>query len=329
MPTQLSATPASNTPLVTFIVVYHNQPAEQLSHLLSTLLDLSLSAADRQIIVVDSCSTVSPLAGLADVIDKLTYLRLPAESLPAALNAALALTRGTNVQFFNAGITIMQPQYEHCLDIVRYHNPDVVLFSKATRDTREVTAEFDGPYDGTFYLAHNNVPADTDCYLFNRRVLADLQFNETLTHGVAEEFTPQLMLRAERIFHTSAKAIYCHTDKAVAADAHQPLKQRAEILDNTISVLLHLKLTASNLPFAEREAMQRRIGQLTMDYIINTVRLTHSFKQMEKRVQLLYAHGLFPLPDKHYTRAYSMFRRMSLTPARRRLLFATLLINQR
>ena len=77
------------------------------------------------------------------------------------------------------------------------------------------------------------------------------------------------------------------------------------------------------LPKAERAAMERRIAQLSMDYLYNTARLTHSYSHLNDACERLRRRGLFPLPDKKYTRKYSLFRKMSKNAIGRRLIIAT------
>lgn len=57
-------------------------------------------------------------------------------------------------------------------------------------------------------------------------------------------------------------------------------------------------------------ALQRRVAQLTMDYLYNTIMLTRSSEQLEARIEELRQYGLYPLPDRDYTKKYQWFRRM-------------------
>ena len=77
---------------------------------------------------------------------------------------------------------------------------------------------------------------------------------------------------------------------------------------------------ADTLPTADREALQRRIDQLTMDYIYNIITLTHNGRYLERCIAELTEKGLFPLPDKDYTQKYKWFRRLSSTRQGRRML---------
>ena len=66
--------------------------------------------------------------------------------------------------------------------------------------------------------------------------------------------------------------------------------------------------------------MQRRVAQLTMDYLYNTIILTHSRQELDNRIKELYAEGLFPLPDRDYSQKYKWFRKMINTSLGRSIL---------
>ena len=95
-------------------------------------------------------------------------------------------------------------------------------------------------------------------------------------------------------------------------------------LEDTKGVLYRLVERTDTLPPAEREAMQRRIDQLTMDYLYNVITLTHNSSFLEECVAELTQKGLFPLPDRDYTQKYKWFRRVSKTRLGRRLMCMTL-----
>ena len=44
-------------------------------------------------------------------------------------------------------------------------------------------------------------------------------------------------------------------------------------MDNKLEVILHLQKLLDTVPVAERQALNRRIAQLSMDYLVNNIRL--------------------------------------------------------
>jgi hypothetical protein len=74
------------------------------------------------------------------------------------------------------------------------------------------------------------------------------------------------------------------------------------------------------MPIDDKTALQRRVAQLTMDYIYQVIRQTRSRKQLESEIKELTRLSLFPLPNQAYTTKYTWFRRMSATSIGRALL---------
>lgn len=70
--------------------------------------------------------------------------------------------------------------------------------------------------------------------------------------------------------------------------------------------------------------MQRRVAQLTMDYIYQVIVQHHSRKALDEALESLKAEGLFPLPDRDYSQKYKWFRKMSNTALGRTILLNTL-----
>jgi hypothetical protein len=61
-----------------------------------------------------------------------------------------------------------------------------------------------------------------------------------------------------------------------------------------------------------------------MDYLYNTIMLTRSSEQLEARIAELRQYGLFPLPDRDYTKKYRWFRRMIDTRLGRKIMLNSL-----
>ena len=145
-----------------------------------------------------------------------------------------------------------------------------------------------------------------------------LRFTSRILHE-DEEFTPQLVLRADKVMHTSARAyFYRQREQSIMTDGSSDhIRQR---LDDKELVIKKLNVIADRMPAADRQAMQRRVHQLTMDYIYNIITLDGSTQELETRIERLKAEGLFPLPDKRYTKKYTWFRRMTMNKLSRRML---------
>ena len=179
-------------PLVSFIVTYHNEPAEMIEQCLDSIMALSLSDKEREIIMVDDGSDTNIFMALAAYHDKLTYIHQPNKGLSVARNTGLKMATGTYIQFVDADDYLLITAYEHTLDLARYHNPDIVLFRFTHKHESETPFVLPTPVTGAEYMRHNNLRASAWGYIFKRSVLGDLRFTPGILHE-DEEFTPQLV----------------------------------------------------------------------------------------------------------------------------------------
>lgn len=301
-------------PLVSFIITYYNLPIHMLCECIDSILALSLRPCEREIIVVDDGSDISPMNGLMQYGDDIIYLRQKNLGVSVARNSALRMTRGKYIQIIDGDDYLLQTPYEHCLDLIRYSNDiDVVMFdfSKTTK-APETTFNDTTPMSGMEYLRNHNIRGAICCMLFRQVIRGELYFTKGIQYSEDEEFTPQLLLRAEVVVATDAKAYYYRVRNASAI--HQTSKEKKEKrLNDTIEVITNLNRIADTLPSNDRLAMQRRVAQLTMDYIYNTIVLTRSYQTLNERLDELKAKGLYPLPANDYNCKYTWFRKLTNT----------------
>ncbi len=311
-------------PLVSFIVTYYNEPIQMLQECIESILALSLSETEREIILVDDGSDVSPLNEMAEYREHLIYLRQQNKGVSEARNMGIQICKGQYIQFVDADDCLIMAGYEHCLDIVRFHDADMVIFQSTDEGTEVDTPYlFDGPTSGTEYMRNNNLRAAVWGYIFRKKMLIDLRFTSGIQYGEDEKFTPQLILRADRLYATDTKA-YFYRNNPNSVTHRNEKRSLAKHLDDSEHVLLYLDHLAATLPAAERIALQRRVAQLSMDYIYNIIMLTRSKHQLEQRLEKMHKRGLFPLPERDYTSKYKIFRRMANSKTGRNLLLYTL-----
>ncbi|MBR1688881.1 MAG: glycosyltransferase [Prevotella sp.] len=318
MQTQQS-TSQDKKPLVSFVVTYYNLPVEWLRRCIDSILALPLTDTEREIIVVDDGSDDSPMKVIAEYGDHLIYLWEKNGGLSVARNKGISVATGQYLQFVDADDFLIKEPYGHCLDIARHQSPDMVIFDFTDDDTQQPAFTTSAPESGSHYLRHHNIRATAWGYLFKKSCLSELRFTDRIYHE-DEEFTPLLLLRADTVVTTDAKA-YCYQKRADSIMTSQEPKNVQKRLDDTRDVILRLNATADTLPAPEHKAMQRRVAQLTMDYIYNIICQTRDRQQLSGRIAELRANGLFPLPDRKYTKKYTWFRRMSSNRAGLALLF--------
>lgn len=297
------------SPLVSFIITTSKHQKEYLVECLDSILQLSLNPKEREIILIDDGSDICPLNDLAEYLPNIIYLRQPNQGVSVARNYGMKIATGKYIQFIDGDDYILKAAYEHCLDIVRYHQPDIVTFNYCKNNKNiEPSYELPTPVTGTDFLNNNNLHGAAWSYIFRHSIVGSLQFTPGIVYGEDEEFTPQLFLRAERIFKINTEAYFYRDNKNSVS--HQYHKEKIQLrMDNSMAVLLHLQQLLDKIPVADRQALNRRIAQLTMDYLYNNIRLNHSLISLNKCIKQLRSHGLYPLPDKDYTKKYTMFRK--------------------
>ena len=303
---------------MTFVITCYDLPADMLRECVTAIFSLAFQPGEREVIVIDDGSKLPAITDIDDVKDQIIYLRKPNSGLACARNMGIRVATGRYIQFVDGDDYLLRIPYEHCLDLVRYHNPDMVLFDFSTRSSVATPYSYEGPMSGSEYMQGHNLHGTACGYIFSRELLGSLRFTAGILHE-DEEFTPQLILRAERLFYTDAKAYYYRQRRGsiMHADAANHIDKR---LSDSLAVILRLQQMAATMPETDRQALARRVAQLTMDYLYNTIQLTHSRQRLDDAIATLEQQGLYPLPDKRYTRKYWMFRRLVQSKMGRSLL---------
>lgn len=299
----------TDTPLVSFIITCKDLPSEQVAECVNSILQLSLRTDEREIILVDAASGKCMLNEISDISSHIIYIRLNSGSIENARNAGLRFAQGRYIQFIDGEDKLFTEAYEHCIDIARYNSPDIVIFNSDASETGQNDYSGEKPTEGSEYMKHNNLTASPWGYIFAKRLLINLKF-ETDTFDADEEFTTLLFLRAEKIYSSSAVAYFDRNkkkEKVERSDKRCIIKR----LDDAFAIICRLQQLADTMPPTDKAALQRRCAQLTMNYIINTIRWTRSAKQLSERIEKLKEAGLFPLPDRNYSKKYILFNKLS------------------
>ncbi len=312
-----------NAPLVSFIVTAYNLPPDMLRECIGSIVALSLGRDEREIIVVDDGSDAFAINDLVDYCDDIVYLRQPNQGLSCARNNGLKMATGKYIQFVDGDDCLLQAQYEHCLDLVRYYDTDIVYFNFTNKREASVPYKHSEPVSGSAFLHNNNLRASACSYVFRASILQNLRFTPGILHE-DEEFTPLLFLKAERVMTTDAKAYYYRERQNSIMHTTSDKRHTLRRLEDMERVILRLRDKAGLLPEADSVALNRRVAQLTMDYLYNTIVLTRNADHVEKVVKRLYDKGLFPLPDKKYTRKYQLFAKAAQSKMCRRLMVMAL-----
>ena len=115
-----------NTPLISFILTCYDTPIEMICTCIDSILALSLRPSEREIIVVDDGSVTSPINDLMQYKHDILYIYKVNGGVSTARNTGLQMARGTFIQFIDADDYLICNNYEHCLDLIRFSNTDIV-----------------------------------------------------------------------------------------------------------------------------------------------------------------------------------------------------------
>ena len=310
-------------PLVTFVVCYYNLPVQMLCQCVDSILALSLQHDECEIIVVDDGSDINPTNALMQYGDDIIYVRQKNSGLSAARNLGISMATGRYLQFVDGDDRLMTEPYNHCLDVLRSHeDADMVMFDFTTTTDVSTTYTDGRVLSGTEYMRHNNIHGSACLYIFRQKTLSELRFTPGIFHE-DEEFTPQLLLRAEHVSPTDARAYYYHQrPNSITSTTDEEKVQKR--LDDLHAITHRLYMMTDRLPQNDRLALRRRVAQLTMDYLYQIIMQTRSAQQLDTRIAQLRSEGLFPLPDEDYSQKYVWFRRMTSTTLGRSLLLHSL-----
>lgn len=298
-------------PFISFIIPVYNIPTEMLCDCLDSILQLSLRKTEREIIIVDDGSKLSPLNVLSDYLDDIIYIRQKNGGLGNARNRGLQNATGQYIQFIDADDALIVNQYEHCLDIARFQKPDMVMFEFSRKEKSQKVYTDQKLMTGRYLLRHHNIKATACGYLFKQSILGNLRFTLNVYHE-DEEFTPLLILRAGSVLLTDAEAYYYRT-REDSITTSKDMRNTVKRLNDFKAIIYRLYQFAAVIPGSDRMALLRRVHQLTMDYIYKVIVETRNKHYLDRQLDELRKKGLFPLADKDYTTKYKWFRRLTNT----------------
>lgn len=297
-------------PLISFIIPCYNLPPYMVKECIISVLNLSLSPNEREIIVIDDGSEKLLINEIYTLADKINYIRQTNKGLSESRNTGISISKGRYIQFLDGDDKLITKGYERCIDILRNFNPDMVMFD-FTDNIYNVNNSFVMPeYEcGSDFMRKNSLRAAAWGYVFNRNILHGLRFTAGIYHE-DEEFTPLLMLKAEKVYNAKAIAYYYRKrPNSIMNTVDRDIIRKR--LDDMEYVIYSLQDKCSFMSLTEKKALERRIAQLTVAYIYQIIKLTHSSNLLKKRLEKLKKRSLFPLPNNKYNMKYSLFRILS------------------
>ncbi len=292
-------------PFISFIIPYYNVPLPLVEQCVRSITTLRLDEGESEIIVVDDGSSYSIKEELATICPDIVYIRQENSGPCAARNAGIEVARGEYIQFVDADDMLLGSVYAKCVEKARATGADLIMFSFSTDEAKsENDAEWSGETSGARYMTEHNLYSMVWGYLFRREILGSLRFFHS-TYYEDEEFTPQLVVKAERMYFTRSAAYFYRLREGSFSVASSNIGKR---LDDVYRIICTLHTCSLQLRGTARKGMERRVAQLTMDYIFNLNRLLADRKARRSRIDQLRSCGFYPLPKADYTFKYTVFR---------------------
>ncbi len=315
---------ASSQPLISFIITDYNLPVALLKECLDSILAICLDDEEREIIVVDDGSDVSPWEELETYHDSVVYLRQDNKGLSEARNLGLEHARGRYVQFVDGDDCLIKSGYDHIAKKLRkpdtYFNIDMIMFKMARiRHPRRGVASLLDLFwylSSKEYLTKKNLHASACGYVFCRALLGDLRFTPGIYHE-DEEFTPRLVARVNYVLFTSMCAYYYRQrEDSITNDMSREHIERR--MHDFADIILRLRQESTT---KEGEALPRRTHQLTMDYVYNAIKAANDYEHFCHCVAPLLDNRLLPLPLHRYTTKYFLFALLTRFDMGRKVLY--------
>ena len=293
-------------PLISFIITYYNLPPAMLRECVGSIAGLNLNRHEREIILVDDGSAANPMDYLEEWCSDIIYIRQENSGLSAARNTGISAARGDYLQFVDGDDMLIKTGYDKCIEILKANKPDMLMFLLTNSISANNSQSF-SVTTGIDYMLHNNIRSTACGYLFRKDILGGHAFTCGTLHE-DDEFTPLLMLKAKSLADTTINA-YWYRERANSITTNNDKCAVQRRLDHKRDGIFRLQHACLALDDNQREALDRRIAQLAMDYIYTII--MDDKRSLPKRLGELRQHALYPLPNKSYTSKYKWFRIIS------------------
>lgn len=309
-------------PKISFVIPYYNVPTPLFKECVESILALSLTDDEREIIVVDDGSKESPAELLTAYGSSIVCVRQENGGASAARNTGIEMARGEYIQFVDADDAIIKEAYDTIIERAKEGRADIILFDYTEQNgdddmkSRKQNNK-NGQQDGQFfsapdYMARFNISASPWLYLFRKKILGDHRFVRGLLNE-DELFTALLFARDCKLCKVSNVAYFYRRreDSLTTKTDIDRLLHRLNDLEKTIYNLRDAALEEHKESAVCQQALLRRAHQLTMDYIYNTIIFTRSWRELTSRTERLQQNGMYPLAIKDYTITYKWFCRVA------------------
>lgn len=295
------------TPFITFIIPVYHIPETMLRECLQSILSLPLTAEESEVIVVDDGNVNDITASWsAEWKQRISLIRQPNQGQALARNAGLDRARGEYVQFVDADDYLLPLLYAEAIRFLKQHaDADMLGFCIGTGANAKEWVAPSAVQTGAHFMETHNLCTAPWGYIFKKDIADGVRFR---SHKLYEdiEFTTRIYLRAQCLYATQTMPYYYRMRRGSVTNS-STIRQHAE-RDLPLYEQILFRLQALSIRPEQQAALDRRVAQLAMDHVYNAMRYTHSPAYLRGVIGRLQAHGLYPFPNKHYTRKYTLFR---------------------
>lgn len=306
-------------PLISFIIPVYDIQQTTLCQCLEHILAVQIEGG-KEIIVVDDGSQ-KPVAELLTphFLSAIRLIRQDNQGAAAARNVGLDSATGEYIQFVDADDYLLSDAYRSLALFAIKEKADLLTFrSISSKDCKKRQYPILGPTDGTTYMMRHYVRVMPWGYVFRRSVCGDLRFTSG-SYYEDEEFTPLLLLRCKRMFHTLSE-VYFYSEREGSLTRSYDVDFTQKRFPDFERIVLHLHLLQTQAQGHEKEALLRRVAQITEDYLYNIMRFTHDYQHLQQTMQRLKSKGILPLPNRGYSVKYLLFKWLMMLPLTRKAL---------
>lgn len=303
---------------ISFIVPYYNLEPWLLQRCLKSIIDIE--ARNIEVIIVDDGTPETKAPEIVSLFNdnRLHYVRRNNGGLSEARNTGLAHAQGEYIQFIDADDYFFPHNYQKLIEILRREKPDIIstqqkkVYGETTeRQEHKGEIKMQSFASGIDFLNRRSLFAGVWSITFRRYILGNLRFIPGIYHE-DEDFTPRLYSQASLIIVSNLHvyAYYQRPGSIINTLDTQRLLKRYNDLRTVMSRLKGISDNAADP--AVKSAFLRRYEQVALSAIYRALHDSPTFDFAMEEIHKLGEMGLWPLPKKRYTRAYSTFRLLTI-----------------
>ncbi len=316
---------------ISFIIPYYNLERELLLRAVDSIT-LARLDCDYEIIVVDDGTPDSHAEEWLRGKPGVRYFHQANGGLSAARNAGIDLATKEYIQFLDSDDYLFPSAYRKAVELLQSERPDMLMFSHKKVFSQRLDDEVlraiasEQFADGIDYMLNCNVFAGAWHYVFRKQTLGNLRFIPGIFHE-DEDFTPRLLANSGKVITTDA-VCYAYYQRQGSITNNRNEDRLAKRFDDMMLILSRMKQSAAGTSNDRlQRAYTRRCNQLALGILYTALTDMPSASATISIADRLAKEGFWPLPKARYTWRYRLFRR--LTDSRWKLRIMKLLLKRK